>query len=438
MRKLPTMVLSILLVLALVLTGCNSKESAGSEKKDSSNGEKADLRILWPGTNEAEKKVATMLGEKVKAKYPGINIEFLFLNWTDIEKKMTVMVQSGDAPDLMLIQDITNPVAMDALEPLDSYLNDQVNEGKFLKPTWETMKKNDTLYGIPGLAITYSHVANTELLAEAGVKIEDLKTWDDFIKASQAITKTGKSGYSMANGGEGRFTFRDFMMVSLSNGITPDQVDDEHKKQYIEVLELFQELSKDMPKSQVTWLYPELFKAWEAGDIGFMHTGSFFTSNVLAHGTKAMDRTEPIVFPAGPSAENPQMMVGTVGISILKGSKNKEAAWKVVEELMTPEVLGQWGGTVNSSAGTFVDMAILEEAAKGEYPDVYKQHSALNEKWGKLADQYGVPIPSILGQQQMEKIVQGALINLLDGKATPEETYDVIKTGVDKIKAQFK
>lgn len=71
----------------------------------SSNDIKADLRILWPGTSETEKMVAYRLQEKVQELYPGINIEYLFLSWADIEQKMAVMVYSGDYPDLMMIQD---------------------------------------------------------------------------------------------------------------------------------------------------------------------------------------------------------------------------------------------------------------------------------------------------------------------------------------------
>lgn len=434
MKKIPAISLALVLVLSLVLTGCNKGDATADANK---NTMKADLRILWPGTSEAEKNVAQKLKESVEDKYPGISIEYVFLNWTDIENKMAVMVQSNDVPDLMLVQDITNPVAMDALEPLDDYLNSQINEDMYIQSTWESMQKNNTLYGIPGLAIIYSHVANGELLEEIGVKVEDLDSWESMIEASHGITETGKYGYAMANGGEGRFSFRDFMMVSLSNGITPDQVEDEYKEQYIEVLELFEELSGDMPKSQTTWLYPELFKAWEAGDVGFMHTGNYFTANILAHGTQAMDWTQPFAFPAGPSADEPKIMVGTVGVGMFKESKNKEAAWKVIEELMSEEVLGLWAGTLNSSAGTYVSTAILEEAAKGEYPEAYKQHTALNEKWSELAQQYGTPMPSIIGQSQMEKVIQEVLIDMIDGKITPEDAYEVIKSGIEKIKVQY-
>lgn len=446
MKRFFSLILSIAMIALLALTGCGTKntDSSQSAKPEGSNAAtsgkdlNANLRILWPGTSETEKQIAVDLQQKVKKDYPGINIEYIYLNWADIEKKLAVMVKSGDAPDLMMIQDVTNPVAMDALEPLDGYLNYKINDKKFIKATWDTMKSSGKLYGIPGLAIIYSHVANTELLKKAGIKAEDLKTWDDVIKASHAIKASGNYGYAMANGGEGRFSFRDFMMMSLSNGITPDQVDDQHKKQYMEVLKLVKDLSPDMPQSQVTWQYPELFKAWEAGNVGFMHTGTYFTPNLIAHGNKAMDRTVPFAFPAGPSAQKPQLMVGSVGMSILKGSKNKQAAWKVIEELMSPEILGEWGGAINVSAGTYVDQAILEKAAQKAYPQVYKQHTALNKQWSELASKYGVPMPKILGQQPMEKVVQDSLIKLTTGTSTPEQAYEEIRSGIEKIKAQFK
>lgn len=402
----------------------------------SSNDIKADLRILWPGTSETEKMVAYRLQEKVQELYPGINIEYLFLSWADIEQKMAVMVYSGDYPDLMMIQDITNPVAMDALEPLDAYLTESINESQFIGAAWENMQLDGVTYGIPGLAIVYSHVYNSELFAELGIEMP-FETWDDVIAASHALKANGKYGYAMANGGEGRFTFRDFMMVALSNGLVPNQVGEEYREKYIEVLTFFKEIASDMPEAQITWLYPELFRAWEVGNVGMMHTGTYFTPNLIDHGTKAMDRTEPFAFPAGPSADKPQLMVGAVGMSMFKGSRNKEAAWKVIETLMSPEMLGLWAGSINISAGTFVDSAVLEAVAKDVYPEVYKQHVELSDKWQKLASEYGVPMPKILGQPQMEKVVQLAVIKLLNGEITPEQAFDEIQAGITKIQSEF-
>jgi multiple sugar transport system substrate-binding protein len=421
------------LLLAFSLAGCGNSETASQEEDHSNSGElKANLKIMWPGTSETEKEVAAKLKEKVESDYSGINIEFIFLSWSDMEQKMAVMVQSGDSPDLMMVQDITNPVAMDALEPLDGYLNDAINEEKFIPAAWENMQSGGTLYAVPGLAIIYSHVLNTQLFEAYG--IDTPETWDDVISASHTLKENGKYGYAMANGGEGRFAFRDFMMVSLSNDLVPDQVDDSNKEKYLEVLHFFNDIAGDMPESQITWEYPELFKAWEAGDVGIMHTGNYFTANVIDHGNEAMDRTRPFAFPAGPSADKPQIMVGAVGMAMFKDSKHKEAAWKVIEALMSPDMLAQWGGSINTTAANFVETAMLEEVAESVYPDVYKQHVALSQKWSELAEQYGVPMPKILMQNQMEKVVQSALVRMLKREITPEEAYEEIRNGIEKIK----
>ena len=96
-------------------------------------------------------------------------------------------------------------------------------------------------------------------------------------------------------------------------------------------------------------------------------------------------------------------------------------------------MLRLWAGSINISAGTFVDSAVLEAVAKDVYPEVYKQHVELSDKWQKLASEYGVPMPKILGQPQMEKVVQLAVIKLLNGEITPEQAFDEIQAGITKI-----
>lgn len=71
----------------------------------------------------------------------------------------------------------------------------------------------------------------------------------------------GKYGYAMANGGEGRFSFRDLEMVALSNGFQPDDTSEETKDAYIETLQLFADMAAYMPEAQSAWQYPELFQA---------------------------------------------------------------------------------------------------------------------------------------------------------------------------------
>ena len=457
-KRILVLFLAVTMVVAVALTGCGGqssqpkdnqveKTSEASEASEASTSVAANepapeeisgkLRFLWPGTSEAEKRISENIKTEVKKQYPNIDVEFIPLVWADIEKKLTVMVNTKDYPDMMQIQDVTNPVAMDALEPLDGYLNDKVKAEDYIQATLDYMTVDGKLYAIPGTAVIYAHAFNTEMLGNAGYKLEDLKSWDDLKAAVKAMSKDGKSGYSMANGGTGRFTFRDLMMVSLANGISPDDTSDEAKPKYLEVLNLFNDMSAYMPKSQVTWLYPELYKAWEANSVGIIHTGAYYSANVITHGTTNYDRTEIMQFPKGPSADKSQVMVGSAGISIIKGSTQKEAAWKVMEIIMSPTILGEWAGNLGISAKKTITAEHTEPYIKEAYPTVSAQHQKIISQFQNAADEYGVPMPKILGQPQMEIVVQGALVKMLDNKITPEQAYDEIKIGIDKVKADL-
>jgi len=338
---------------------------------------------------------------------------------------------------MMQVQDVTNAVAMDALEPLNGYLNDKVKAEDYIQASLDYMTIDGTIYAIPALAVIYSHAFNREMIEGAGYKLEDLKSWDDIKAAAKAMTKNGKYGYAMANGGTGRFTFRDYMMVCLTNGVNPDDTSEEAKPRIMEVLKFFYDMADYMPKSQVTWLYPELFKAWEANSVGIMHTGAYYSANIITHGETNFARTEIMPFPKGPSVDKTQIMVGASGIALIKGSSQKEAAWKTLEIIMSPEILGEWAANLGVCAKKTITEEQMEEFVKQAYPNVYKEHQRLISQFVAAANEYGVPMPKILGQPQMEIVVQGAFNKMLNKEITPEQAYEEIKAGIDKVKADL-
>ena len=99
------------------------------------------------------------------------------------------------------------------------------------------------LYGVPHVLCTYAHIYNKDLCDAAGVDPTTFKSWDDVLNAVKATSGDGVYGYAMANGGEGRFSFRDLEMVALSNGFQPDDTSDATKPKYIETLQLFADMA---------------------------------------------------------------------------------------------------------------------------------------------------------------------------------------------------
>ena len=405
----------------------------------------AHLRVLYPGTSDLEKEIANDIAVALNEKYPNIEVEYIFLAWADIETKMAVRVNTGDYPDVMQIQDVANAVAMGALEPIEPWIekSDLVSIENFSQAGLEKMSVDGTLYATPMTVIPYSHIINADLFEQAGIDPASVQTWDDVVAAAKAISELGDDyyGFAMANGGEGRFTFRDFMMIALTNGFTPDDTSEETKQAYLEALQFVSDLAPYMPKSQSTWLYPDLFKAWESGKVGIMHTGTYFTGNVVDHGVTAMDRTHVMTLPAGPSADKTAAMVGCCAYAMFAGSSQKEAAWAFIETALSEPILGKLAGSMNVSAVDYISDETLVEWANKAYEaygaDIGAKHIALMNEFKATADANGIPMPTILGQSAMEKVVQGAIVKLTNGECTVEEAYDEIKAGIDEVKASL-
>ena len=451
MKKMIAGLMCLLMGLS-TFTGCGNTSSAssstGSAAAANSAGNqdtnlKANLRVLYPGTTDLEKEIATEMQTELKKKYPNINVEYLFLSWSDIEKKLAVMTQSNDYPDVMQVQDVTNAVAMGALEPIQPYIekSKDYKMSMFSQVGLKADTVKGTLYAAPFSLIPYSHIVNKDLFKSVGIDPTSMKSWDDVEAAVAKIGGTGASGFAMANGGEGRFCFRDFMMMALSNGFTPNDTSAQTKQKYIETLEFVKKMASYMPKSESTWQYPELYKAWGTGKVGMMHTGTYFTANAVAHGTQSLDFTQVVPMPAGPSSvtKKPVLMVGSNAYAIVAGSKQKEAAWKFIEVALSEPVLGKLCGSLNIPAVNYISDATLKKYAEQEFSkygsEVGDKHITLMKEFQKAANEYGVPMPSIVGQPAMEKVVQGALVKVIDGSLSPAQAYDQIKKGIDQVKA---
>ncbi len=96
------------------------------------------LRVVFPGTSETEKQDSLRQKQLVERTYPDIKIEFMYIGWPDLEKKLSVMLPGGDIPDLVQQQEATTLVAMGALEPLDGYLSrpGSPKKAQFLDGAW--------------------------------------------------------------------------------------------------------------------------------------------------------------------------------------------------------------------------------------------------------------------------------------------------------------
>ncbi|MCU6709831.1 extracellular solute-binding protein [Paenibacillus sp. J5C_2022] len=443
---------SILLTIAMLMAGCaggkgNSEKAEGTNETggNAETGEtdwtkaKADIRFVYPGTSEAEKELAEQFKSAMKEKYPNVNIEYMYLSWSDMEKKLAVMINSGDYPDIAMTQDVTNLVQLGGLEDLTPYFERdgvQLKREDFLPGTLEYAQIDGKTYAIPNLANSFTLIVNEQMLGEAGMKPEDLKTWADVEKAAELMTKDGKYGFGYPLG-VARFAFRVPFTAAYSNDLLLSDTSEASKSKYMETLEHFKKLEPYQPKAHVTWGYPEMFRAYSNGEVGMIAAGTYFTANVYSINPDIVEVSRAIAYPKGPSGTSAKAPVSNVGIAMFKGSENKEIAWKLMEEWSSQEFNSTAASVVNVTAIKSTSLDEIVKKAEKIYPKAIEGHKRILKDFNELLDVSGVPMDTIVGQSEMEVIVQEQLAKYLSGKSTTEEAYEAIKEGIDGVKKKF-
>ena len=236
-------VLSLLLVLVLMLSACApaaaptpsgqatqapTKASAQEQatQAPAQPAQKVKIRgTVWLGEQELE-ALGKLTDEYLKT-HDNVEVE-----WINIvgggpygRDKLQTMIAGGDAPDIMMLNtgQFEGLAARGALLALDDFVQ---KEGFDLSIYWpqavDGCKYKGKLYGLPRDISNVILYYNKDLFDEAGVAYPNENwTWDDFLKAAQALTKDkdgdGKidqwgfgvnnivwvwAGFVWANGGE--------------------------------------------------------------------------------------------------------------------------------------------------------------------------------------------------------------------------------------------
>jgi len=426
MKRMTLMATALLLISIMTLVGIAEAQRAP-----------VTLRVVFPGTSETEKQGAVRLKQFAESKLPGIKIEMMYIGWPDLEKKLSVMLPGGDIPDLVQQQEATTLVAMGALEPLDPYLarpDSPLKKEQFFEGVWNYSQYDGKMFTIPIRAISYGLIVREDLLSEAGMKLTDLKTWDDLKRAAKAMTKGNVYGYGYPLGLP-RFAWREGPYIAgYSNNFDISDTSEATKPKYLEMLRLFKDLQPSMSPTAKVMGLREAFQAWGLGNIAMMPTGDFFVANLYPINPKILKVSRVVAFPKGPSAQKQWAPVANVGWAMFKGSKNKEEAWKALAFFTSLENLTEESAMLNTPARRDIDMAKLSAAAAKFYPDAVEDNRRIINDFVTNAHSIGVPMRKILRREEMEVAFQKVMIEMLDGKLTPEQAYDRIKAEIDKIK----
>ncbi|MFC7620337.1 ABC transporter substrate-binding protein [Microlunatus sp. GCM10028923] len=295
--------------------------------------DQVDLRMTVWTSNEDQLKLFDTIGDAYRADHPEVSsITFESLPFADYNTTLTTQIAGGNAPDLAWMGDLSKDlIASDALLPLTDKLKatDGWKYDDLLGSVTAEFSKDDQLYAYPFSNSPFALYVNTDLLAEAGLKIDtDGLTWDQVAEAGAAVNaKTGKAG----------FVIRDFDYTSWNTLATvwtgwgasawsPDgktcTFDSPEMQQAFRFLHDAAFKTKAMPGPGTT---ADFF----AGDAAF--TVAQVSRASLLDGTF---KHELVPLPDGPKGD--YAVLGQAGVGVLTSSKHPEEARDFLAYLTNP------------------------------------------------------------------------------------------------------
>ena len=196
-KKHGYLAMAAMVPLSLILAACGSSNGSSDSESSADGGDQSLTVWTWdPAFNIAAMQEA----EKVyQEDHPDFTLNIVETPWDDLQTKLTTIAQSqqyDQLPDIFLIQN--NACQKNIINYPDlfsDFSSSAIDFSEFPDAVNAYCNVDGTQYGVPfdqGTAIT---ALRTDLLAEAGLTVDDFTdvTWDQFIDlGKQVLAATGQ------------------------------------------------------------------------------------------------------------------------------------------------------------------------------------------------------------------------------------------------------
>lgn len=191
----------LIVLAAVVMTGCSGaggQSSSGKEGSSGENGAGSKLRIYVPSNVEEFPDGTDLNNNEIEdyiAEQTGFNIEWEMQPKENVDQKINIMMASGDTPDLIITtnkQIYANLAQQGLLAPLGEALQEygpRIMES-VPEDTWKAVTYNNEIYaiGVPqNQKATSGMLVRTDILEELGIAVP--KTLEEYDAALRQIRK---------------------------------------------------------------------------------------------------------------------------------------------------------------------------------------------------------------------------------------------------------
>jgi multiple sugar transport system substrate-binding protein len=339
-------------LLALCLTGCESRESGRT------------IIDFWAIGSEGE-QVGRLVSE-FERENPALRVRLQQIPWNAAHEKLLTAFAGDATPDVCQLGNTWIPefAMLGALEPLDQRVanSEVVRPADYFPGLWETNRVDEKVYGVPWYADTRLLFYRRDLLEAAGYS-NPPETWDDWLAAMRAIKQRAeRERYKVTTAGdEGRteeigniqidryalliptneweqpsiFALQTGTQMLRDDGRYGNFRSSEFRRAFEFYTGLFEErLAPAKRNTEISNVWEEFARGYFAMYVtGPWNIGEF--RRRLPPEMQDDWATAPLPQPSG--AEHSVSQAGGCGLVVFRRSKNQDAAWRLIEFLSRPD-----------------------------------------------------------------------------------------------------
>ncbi|MFJ5715834.1 ABC transporter substrate-binding protein [Neobacillus sp. NPDC093127] len=438
-KKLLKTVAATSMAASLILAGCSKDTkdaNAGAKEKKEDPNEKVTLTFWDENAGPQRTPIWEELIKRFQDKNPNITVEYVGLPKDSAKQKYDAAIAANDTPDVASVQTSWLPEfsLREALLPLDSYFDKWEDKEKINKGSLDFNKKivpDHKLYGIPYTQNLDILWVRPDWFKEANVQIPE--NWDDFFSAVEKLADKDKNryGYTIRGGAGGSFQLQRMMYAySGINDYIKDGKSTINDPKHAEFLKKYFALYKKFtPQSDITNDYKAMIAGFDTGAVAMVqhNIGSF------GEHSKALQPDQFQAIPLPKTADGKYVAEGgnTIGISVFKGTKHPDAAWKLASFLNSKDSQSYWNQQVGQIP---TNSDVLGEDWIKQSPHIQTAFKVYDDKDTVL---YQPPFYLPEYRSILDTVVDPGTQAVLSGKMTIEEFLNEWAQAFEKAQAQY-
>ncbi|WP_408008499.1 ABC transporter substrate-binding protein [Pseudalkalibacillus sp. A8] len=418
--------LSMLIVTALLISGCKSAETTKDDKQ-------VEIEFWTMQLSPTFDDYINGVISDFEEENPDIKVKWVDVPWADMEKKILAAVASETAPDVANL----NPQFASKLAELDALVNmdemvDEEKQNEFFEGVWKSNTFNDKTFGIPWYLSSQVTMYNTEIFKEAGLDPDSPpKTFDELKDVAKTIKEeTGKYAFFPPLDASHLLETLVMMDVDLTN-------EDMTKAAFntpegVKAFEFFVDLYQNdlIPREVLTEGHGKAIDMYQAGQLAILASGPQFLNKVEENAPDILKATK-----SGPQITGASGKKNTAAMNLVvpKQSEHQEEAVKFSLFITNAENQVEFDKIVPILPS--IESA-LEDPYFNELPE---DPTPIDEARIVSAEQLKeseVLVPPMENYEELKTSINEALHAAMLGKMTSEEAVEQAEAEWNEILSQ--